>query len=104
MPRDDTAVEIESILKQNRKRESVRRVHAAMKYWNYFDHDVKDKINGMESRRKRIITKLYSLIRNDSSDTPFIRSRRRMLLDELESIEDEIMRYAQWGVKTRSRG
>lgn len=104
MPRNDTAVEIESILKQNRKRESIRRISAAMKYWNYFDHDVKDKINTMESRRKKTIGKLYTTIRSDSSEIPFIRARRRMLLDELESIEDEIMRYAQWGVKTRSRG
>jgi len=101
MPGDDIKIEISNILKKNRNSLNVKRIGVASKYWNYFDHEVKDRINGMETKRKNLIGKIITSIRN--SDVPYIRMRRRKLLDELETLEDEITRYAQWGLKTRSR-
>lgn len=101
MPGDDIQIEISNILKQNRNSFRVRKISTALKYWNYFDKEVKDKINEMETKRKRLISRIYSHIR--SADIPYGRTTRRRLLDDLETLEDEITRYAEWSLKTRSR-
>ena len=101
MPGDDIKIEIANILKQNRKSFRVRKISVSLKYWNFFDKEVKDKINEMEMKRKKLISRIYFQIR--SADIPYGRTTRRRLLDDLEALEDEITRYAQWGLKTRSR-
>ena len=101
MPRDDIKIEISNILKKNRNSLNIKRISAGYRYWNYFDKEVKEKINKMENERKKIISRIYSQIR--SADIPYGRTTRRRLLDDLEALEDEITRYAQWGLKTRSR-